>query len=302
MARAQSDTRLADLRARLENSLEILPDKPLETAETTFAALAHLAAGNPMGIYRSQQQALPDLDEAAMERLKDLVEKRLSGIPLAHLTGRQDFMGLEFLSSAQALIPRRETEILGRSALEVVVDIAQQQAQVDVLDVCCGMGNILLSILNQEASARGFGSDISVEAVALAQRNAVHLQLEDRVTFRAGDLFNPFDEDAFLSFFDIITCNPPYISAKNVGAMPSEISEHEPRLAFDGGPFGIGILYRLIKEAVRFLKPGGWLCFEVGLGQGPPMLKRMNNQTDWANVSTVADEAGAPRCIAAQIK
>ena len=99
---------------------------------------------------------------------------------------------------------------------------------------------------------------------------------------------------------DLLTCNPPYISSGKVDAMDEEIANYEPRLAFDGGPFGIKILQRLIKEAPRFIKPGGWLAFEIGLGQGPAWVQRLEKTNKFNDVCPVKDRAGDIRAVLAQ--
>src|SRR5207253_2596570 len=107
-------------------------------------------------------------------------------------------------------------------------------------------------------SAKVFASDLSEAAVELARRNAHHLHLARQVEFRVGDLLQPFNGAARVGPADLLTCNPPYISSAGVERMPAEIAAHEPRLAFDGGPLGIGILMRLVREAPSFLRAGGW--------------------------------------------
>jgi len=129
--------------------------------------------------------------------------------------------------------------------------------------------------------------------VALAERNAHYLELQDRVEFRKGDLLAPFDGPAFHGQVDLLVCNPPYISSRKVDTMPREIIGHEPRLAFDGGPFGNRIVARLIREAPRFLRNGECLAFEVGLGQGSALMKRLSADKRYSWLRPIEDEAGA---------
>jgi release factor glutamine methyltransferase len=204
------------------------------------------------------------------------------------------------LSGPGALVPRRETEILGRTVLDLVREMGETQQHVTLIDVCTGSGNVALAAASHVPNVRAFAADLSAEAVALARRNAAHLGLEQRVQFRCGDLLAPFDEPEFLGRVDVLSCNPPYISSARVGQMDQEISKHEPHLAFDGGPFGVAILMRLLSDAPRFLRDGGWLAFEVGLGQGPGMLKRIEKSGVFGVPRTFTDEAGAIRCIAAR--
>lgn len=288
-----------DMGTRLTAGLSLLPDKPEETPDSTLRALWHAAADAPVSVQKAGALALPALDADGVERLRTLIAQRVAGIPLAHLTGRQNFMGLELLAGKEALIPRKETELLGRAALDVLRAMAAGRDEVIVVDVCTGSGNLALALASHVPQALVFGADLSSEAVALAQRNARHLGLQERVEFRAGDLLAPFDEPAFHARLSLLVCNPPYISSKKVDSMPGEIIGHEPRLAFDGGPLGIRIVERLTREAPRFLAAGGFLIFEVGLGQGPALLRRLAGNKSYATLKSFADEAGEIRVILA---
>jgi release factor glutamine methyltransferase len=146
-----------------------------------------------------------------------------------------------------------------------------------------------------------FGADLSEEAVLLARKNAQHMQLEGRVNFRQSDLFTAFDSDEYYRKIDIVTCNPPYIPSVKVGSMDSEISQREPRMAFDGGSLGITVLSRLIREAPKYLKPDSYLCFEVGLGQGKAMEQRLKKENMYRDVQYYVDHANQVRAISAQV-
>lgn len=286
--------------ARLQAELQTLPDKPEETPESTLAALWHAAALRPVSAELAVTLALPRLDAAGTQRLQALLDARLAGTPLAHLTRRQRFMGLEMLAGPQALIPRRETELLARRAFALLARRERGAGAPLVLDVCTGSGNVAAALAALVPSARVLAADLSEDAIALAHDNLVQLGLAERVALRVGDLLAPFDEEPFIGRIDVLTCNPPYISAPRRSAMANEIAAHEPSLAFDGGPLGVSILMRLIREAPRFLKSGGWLVFEVGAGQGTPMRKRLLASGDWSEVDCDADEHGEIRVLSAR--
>jgi release factor glutamine methyltransferase len=283
--------------AALEARWNGLPDKPEETPASTIQALWLTAAADPCSAALASIRLLPDLDAEGRVALNELVERRLAGVPLAHLTGRQHFMELELLTGPEALIPRRETELLGRAALEVLRATVVERGSALVLDVCTGSGNLALALAHHESSCNVIGGDLSETAIELAQRNAERLGLADRVRFLQGDLFSPFETVGLRGAADLVVCNPPYISTSRAAGMAIEIAQFEPRLAFDGGPFGISILFRLVAEAPRFLKPASWLCFEVGAGQGEPMAVRLERAGSFASVERIRDGAGEIRAL-----
>lgn len=286
---------------RLTASWIAKPDKPEETPETTLKALYFCAAGIPVSVQKASRQTIPELDDNAQMRLKDLVEKRLNGLPLAYITGRQQFLGMELLAGPEALIPRIETEIVTRAALAIAKSLADERGAVTIIDVCTGSGNVALGIAANESRSRVFGSDLSEEALVLARKNAQHLDLGRRVEFRQSDLFAAFESNEFYKKMDLITCNPPYIPSVKVGSMDSEISQCEPRLAFDGGSLGITILTRLIRETPKYLKPDSFLCFEVGLGQGKAMKQRLKKENIYRNIQSYSDSNNQVRALSAQI-
>lgn len=289
-----------ELLQQLRAHLTLLPDKPEETAENTLKALWLTAAGTPQSAVKAESTPLPELNATQIDTLNALITQRGNGMPLAHLTGRQHFMGLEMLAGPEALVPRRETELLAQAARSKAIELATGNQTLTYIDICTGSGNIALAVAQhltqQKFTANIFGADLSEEAVALARRNALALNLPT-VEFRAGDLLAPFETSEFLGKVDLLTCNPPYINQAKVEQMPAEISAHEPRLAFDGGPFGVAILMRLLEEAPRYIRSGGWLIFEVGLGQGPALIKRMQRNAAFQTLETVCDDAGAVRAI-----
>lgn len=289
-----------DLHAQLAAVVQFLADKPEETVDSTLHALWHCAGGEPCSPELALTRALVELSPVRQQKLRELAQRRLAGEPLSHITQRQRFMDLEMLAGPQALVPRKETELLARNAIALAQDLAAAQPSLKVLDVCTGSGNVALAIAHHVPTARVYAADLSEDAVGLAMRNAQHVRLAERVEFRAGDLLKPFDTPEFLGKVDVLTCNPPYISSGKVAQMPGEIASHEPLLAFDGGLFGVAILMRLLQEAPRFVRPGGWLAFEVGLGQGSALQKRLQKDGAFAEVRALTDGAGDVRALAAR--
>ncbi len=286
---------------RLRSSFVVHPDKPEETPESTFRALYFAAAGIPMSAKSAMAAALPSLDRVGRATLRHLIERRCAGIPLAHLTGRRHFMGLEMLAGAHTLIPRVETELLGYEALRLLTSLVGSRGEVTVLDICTGSGNLALALAAHESRCKVFASDLSADAISFARKNAQHLGLEARIEFRQGDLFGAFRSSEFLNNVDLIVCNPPYISTQNIRTLHPEISQHEPHMAFDGGSLGISVLRKLVREAGDFLRPSSYLCFEVGRGQGKTMVRSLQSLGKYCEVRTLTDSGGHVRALVAKI-
>ncbi len=290
-----------DLLAYLTASWQPLPDKPEETPEGALKALWLLVSGERRAVEFCDDELLPPLSAGGRQRLEGLLHQLIEGVPLAHLTERQCFMGIEMLVGPEALIPRKETEILGYAALELLQDLRLEDKYTKVIDVCTGCGNLALALAHYDSNCRVFAADLSSAAVDLARRNARHVKLGDRVDFYVGDLFAPFvHNDLLEEGVEMVTCNPPYISTQHIEEMPKEIQSYEPHLAFDGGPFGIAIIFRLIKEAPLYIKPGGWLGLEVGYGQGELVSKRIAQSPSFQQVVTFPDSSGIVRALFAQ--
>lgn len=202
------------------------------------------------------------------------------------------FMGVELELAPDVLVPREETELLGRKAVSVLAD---RPAAPTVIDMCCGSGNLALGIANEVPSARVWGADLTDSTVALARRNVDRLQTGTRVSIRQGDLFGAFEGDNLEGTVDMIVCNPPYISTGRLEGDRAHLLESEPREAFDGGPYGISIHQRLIRDAVAFLKPGGWLLFEFGEGQDRQAAALLSRIKTYEPVTFATDRDGKPR-------
>lgn len=284
----------------VSSKLDVLQDKPEETSENTLRALWFAASGDPKSAQSAETGDLPGLDSKQLDDLGGFIVRRLSGEPLAHITGRQQFMGYELLSGPEALVPRKETELLGSAAISLLKKMAKADSTLVVLDICTGVGNLAISYANSDSNTKVFASDLSADAVTLAQENVSFHNLSARVEVRVGDLLEPFDSNEYYECVDLLSCNPPYISSAKVDAMHQEISSFEPRLAFDGGSFGIKILHRLINQAPRYLRKGGWLVFEVGLGQGPGVVKMLEKNQEFEEVRSISDVNGDIRAILAR--
>ena len=284
----------------LKDKLHFLEDKPEETPETTLKALWLAASGLPVSAEGSLEHSLPDLTDEQVKNLYKLIDLRINNTPLAYITNRQRFMGVDMLADRRAPIPRKETEILGKKALELAALISATKGKMKIIDVCCGSGNLCLAIACNNAECELFATDLSHEAVELARDNINFLKMADRIEVRQGDLLSAFESNDFYDKIDLLVCNPPYILSSKVEKMDTEISSNEPVLAFDGGMLGIKIIQKLISEAPKFLTKNGWMVFEVGAGQGEFVIKLCERSKSYQNIQSAADHAGNIRVIVAQ--
>lgn len=226
------------------------------------------------------------IEQKDEERYRDLLQKRGSHIPLQHLTGTCDFMGLTFQVNDQVLIPRQDTETLVESALLRLKEGDR------ALDLCTGSGCIILSLEKLGPGIRGLGADISAAALAVAKRNRDSLGLES--DFCISDLFEGIE-----GVFDIIVSNPPYIASGKIPGLMEEVRGFEPLLALDGGADGLDFYRRIIKDARDFLKPGGWLGLEIGYDQREAVEELLRRQ-GFIRTETLQDLAGLDRTVWAE--
>jgi len=220
----------------------------------------------------------------------------------AYAAGRCRFMDVELLVAPGALVPRPETELLGRTAVKLLSGGAAEPGRLRVLDMCCGSGNLACGIAAALPQARVWASDLTDGCVSLARRDVEHLGLGERVSVHQGDLFASLDGLGLEGTIDAIVCNPPYISTGKLGAERATLLEHEPREAFDGGPYGLTIHQRVIKEALAFLKPGGYLSFEIGAGQDRQVSLLFDRSRAYHEVEKSTDAASQPRVVSAKKK
>lgn len=217
-----------------------------------------------------------------------------NGAPSAPL---HRFMGVELELAPDVLVPRLETELLGR---EAVARLRGSTGPATVVDMCCGSGNLALAIAAEIQTARIWAADLTASTVELARRNTERLRLSQRVTIRQGDLFGALEGDGLAGTVDMIVCNPPYISTGRLASDSAHLLEAEPREAFDGGPYGISIQQRVIRDAVAVLKPGGWLLFEFGLGQDRQASAMIARTKAYETPLFAHDADGAPRVAMAR--
>ena len=226
---------------------------------------------------------------------QELVSRRKQRIPLQHLTGHQEFMGLDFQVSEDVLVPRQDTEILVEEALKYV------HSGMKLLDRCTGSGCILLSIvklaaeLNGCKEVTGTGVDLSEKALKIAQENRRTLGMEKTTALLQSDLFEQVN-----GTYDMIVSNPPYIASEVITTLSEEVKDHEPVMALDGGTDGLDFYRVIIEKSPSYLTLGGMLFFEIGYDQGVSVSRLM--EKDFKDIHVIKDLAGLDRVVYGTLK
>jgi release factor glutamine methyltransferase len=231
-----------------------------ESAELDARLLTGAVLGLDLtGLITAASRRLTD-DEAA--RLDDFARRRELGEPVARILGVKEFWGLPLALTAATLVPRPDTETIVEAALEMLPAEQHHGRRLRIADIGTGSGAILLALLSEWPNAWGAGTDISEAALQTARANARQLGLSRRAAFVACDY-----AAALSGAFDLIVANPPYIRSGEIGALPTEVRDHDPRRALDGGADGLNAYRIIAPEAARLLVPGGCLVVEVGHDQ-----------------------------------
>lgn len=246
------------------------------------------------------------LQDNQCEAYFDLIERRASRVPLQHITGRQEFMGLPFEVNDKVLIPRQDTETMVEDALELLDKGTLRRQEytgglgkgTDVLDLCCGSGAIGISIAKLAKGAHVTCSDLSKEALEVAQRNA---RLNDckSVKFTESDMFDAFCGRLGKKKFNLIISNPPYIPPSVIEGLEPEVRDHEPMMALDGGEDGLDFYRIIAQQAPEHLKNGGVLMMEIGFDQRDAVKGLLQETGRFEKIVGLTDLTGKDRIIVA---
>ncbi|HUH10899.1 MAG TPA: peptide chain release factor N(5)-glutamine methyltransferase [Brevundimonas sp.] len=228
------------------------------------------------------------VDADKIAALDAMIDRRVKREPVSRILGKKGFWKIMLNVTPDVLSPRPDTETL----LDVVVRAFPPQRAFDMIDLGTGSGAILLAALAERAGARGVGTDISTEAIAVARENAANLDLDGRCTFIRTDWAAGFADDSF----DLVVSNPPYIPTGDIPGLDPEVREHDPHLALDGGPDGLQPYRDLAPEIARILRPEGVFAVEIGWDQGP-QVKALFEAAGFANVKVVKDLGDRDRVV-----
>jgi len=241
-----------------------------------------------LGISRAQlfTQLGVQLTPDQSKHLSQLVERRLTGEPLSYITGRREFYGLDFEVGPGVLVPRQETELLVELALEVC---SKSTKSVDIADVGTGCGAIAIAIAYNLPQTTVHATDISREALAIADANRHAHRVLDRVHLYQGDLLAPLQHPV-----DLIVSNPPYIRTGDIASLAPEVRQ-EPGIALDGGPDGLQVTTRLLREAPERLRSGGTILVETAPEHEEPLTQAVQQAMPGVHLSFASDLMGNPR-------
>jgi release factor glutamine methyltransferase len=271
------------LRAALLEGARLLEEAGIAVPRLTAEVLLSCALGcDRIYLYAHPEQELADVPRIHYDRY---LFERMQGKPTQYITQRQEFYGREFRVTPDVLIPRPETEHVVELALR------QERGARRILDVGTGSGALAIT-LRLETSAEVWATDISPAAAAVAARNAGRLHAEIRIV--VCDLMEAIGSQTM----DLVVSNPPYVPLSSRDSLQREVREWEPHVALFAGERGFEIYDRIIADAPRVLRPGGWLILELGFGSLDYVAEKLSG---WLDVQTQADLAGIPRVIAARI-
>lgn len=254
----------------------------------------HLTGTDRVGLFLRANQ---EVDQETQEKYFALIAEREKRIPLQHITGVQEFMGLDFEVNKNVLIPRQDTEILVEEAARIIHGenpVTRSRKAWKVLDLCCGSGAIGISIARICSNAKVTCADYSSEALEVAQRNAVSNRA--KVKFRHGDLFGAVGRRKY----DIIVSNPPYIKSHRIPILQDEVKIHEPMMALDGGEDGLVFYRKIVQQARQHLKKNGVLIFEIGHDQAEEVTQLIQETGHFKKVYVVKDLPGHDRVVYAE--
>jgi release factor glutamine methyltransferase len=317
-----------DIRTALKTGIGQL--REANVLSFTLAAellLLHVLGRNRTWLYAHPEEVLSDTDA---QRFLDLITRRAAGEPTQHLTGKQEFWGLEFEVTPDVLIPRPETEHLIEVALDRLAlrELRANRPQksngegLQIADIGTGSGCIAITLAKELPAANFLATDISRATLAIAKRNASRHAVADRIEFSEANLLSvgaqqaapqpgkiqnsapPASHESRITshesrLFDLIASNPPYIGRREAATLPREVRDHEPHAALFGGEEGYELYAGLITQSAKHLKPGGILVLELG-HNSLPAVQPLFDSTAWTNVGVTNDLAGIPRVLAAE--
>ena len=280
------------VRRVLEWTIGHLKKHGSDTARLDAEVLLAYARGcSRIQLYTAYDEILP---EAARQKMRDLVKRRVNAEPVAYLVGTKEFYSLAFEVTRDVLIPRPDTELLVMETLRLVKEIQTPS----ILELGVGSGCISTAIAVNHKSARVVGVELHPPTLQVAQRNLERHKVSERVELRLGDLFGPLKQG---EQFDVLVSNPPYVPTAEIETLAPNVKNHEPHRALDGGPEGLDFIRRIVTEAPIFIKPGGWVLIEFSPEQADAVLALFTQAgSAYDQTAIVNDLSQQPRMLRAR--
>ncbi|MGB8658120.1 MAG: peptide chain release factor N(5)-glutamine methyltransferase [Candidatus Zixiibacteriota bacterium] len=264
-------------------------DRPRTNAELLLEAVLGV---KKIDLYLDRDRALTPQH---ILKINQFIQERISGKPLQYIVGSTEFFGSEFEVNQSVLIPRPETETL----VEIVIDRLKGIPQPRIIDLGTGSGAIAISLAKNLNGSCLFATDISSDALTLAGRNAKRHRVESQIEFLCGDLFEPLRSKNLEETIDCVVSNPPYVSQEEFARLPKEVRDYEPVVALKSSEDGVSFHRKIVEESLSFLKKGGMLALEVGLGQANKVAELVREQMDFKNTEIKKDLGGIDRIVIA---
>ncbi len=278
------------VREALAKGTDILRNAGIEApAVDAGVMLCHVLDCDRTWLYAHGEE---EMDAAGMEKYAFALSKRSSGMPVQYVTGRQEFMGLDFHVGPGVLIPRQDTEIIVERAIEIGRGFG---SGVKILEIGTGSGCIAVSLAYFLKDCFVAAVDVSEKALEIARLNAISNGVAGRIEFIRSNLF----DSLHMSGFDMIVSNPPYIRHEEILQLERKVRDFEPLLALDGGMDGLAFYRRITAKAPGFLKEKGYLAFEVGIDQAADVANLMKGC--FAGITIAKDLAGIERVVTGQL-
>jgi len=273
----------------LKKAASALDSAKIDSPRREAVSLLCFALGRERAFLIAHPEYKLSLDEASS--FGSIVRRRTRREPYHHITGVKEFYGLDFIVSPDVLIPRPETEML----VENSIDLMRKKAEPFFCEVGVGSGCVAVSILDALPRSSAVGLEISKAAIEIASENSVMHGVSDRFEIRHSDIFSALKSEKF----DLIVSNPPYIPADDLKSLQPEVKDFEPRIALTDGGDGLSIIKTIVRQSPKFLRSGGNLLIEIGIGQAENVLAFIDERW-WKKVEILDDFREIPRMVYAE--
>ena len=288
------------IRNILKSAIEKLKKSEIEFPEINAdTLLAYVISCDRTNLYTNPDELINDSDIC---KYNELIHKRASHVPLQYITKRVEFMSLDFVVDEGVLIPRPETEILVEAVIKKTDNKLYHDRKIIIIDIGTGSGNIAVSLAKNISNVKIYASDISREALTVANENVLRHDVTDKIHLLHGNVFEAFSNNVKKEQVDFIVSNPPYVSKSESKNLEPELIDHEPLLALIGGEDGLFFYKQIIKDAANWIKPGGYLIIEIGETQANSIIKLMQNELHYDEIEIINDLQGKERIISAKVK